>query len=190
MDVKGFVRYGFRSLWALLGLAAVMQGCASVPASSPELSGKLTEGIYRLRDQHVVTLDKLYDAARARVNDDYEKFHEKAIELFSRKNAGKAPASKQDFMTVSIITSQLRDKVMLVLEKDYAAAKSQLVSNYEQAAGISKEITNYLKSAVALKQADQAALASIKQVSIANFDLSDALARIDVGDIVKKELEK
>ena len=56
------------------GLLFLIGCAASIPEHSPLLNDHVSQGINRLKNQHLVILDIIYEMAINRVNQDHEKF--------------------------------------------------------------------------------------------------------------------
>ena len=163
-------------------------GCVSVPANSPELNQKVSDGIIRLQAQHIQTLDKVYEISLSRVNDDYDVIYEKAVAIFKQKR-GKDPNSKDDYKTVSMIAAGIREKIIKRLNENREEIAKKIQANYELVVGVNDEITLYLHSAARYAEARNETVKLINKLTGIDLDVNKHFSELDgkLESIIEEE---
>jgi len=179
-----------RLLFSIL-LVLIVPSCVTVPANSPELNQRVSDGIIRLKQQHIITLDKVYELSISKVNADYDKIFNQAITIYSRRN-GKAPSTESDFKVVSIIAANIRDRILKRIKENEEEVKAKIEENYNLVSRTNDEITLYLHSAARFAQARDETVQLINKLTGVDFDIGKKLLEVDskVDQIMQEELQK
>lgn len=175
--------------WIFISIASLfLYGCVSVPANSPQLNQKVSDGITKLQMQHLVTLDKVYELSISKVNSDYDKIYEKALSIFTTKTDS-APSSESDYKKVSIIAAAIRDKIIKRLNENCEEIKKEILKNYELVAGINNEITLYLHSAAKYAEARKETIQLISRLSGVDLNIQKHFTELDgkLESIIEEE---
>jgi len=165
-------------------------GCVSVPANSPELNQKVSDGIIRLQMQHLNTLDKVYELSISKVNSDYDIIYEKALSIFKQKN-GADPSSQDEYKIVSIIAAGIRDEIIKRLNENREEIEKEIIKNYEVVVGVNNEITLYLHSAARYAEAREETIQLINKLTGIDLDVNKHFSELDgkLESIIKEETQ-
>lgn len=166
-----------KSILSVLALV-FLTACTSVPANSPILNQRITDGIEKLKQQHFVSLDKIELQSINKINDDYDEIFSSAKKLFNKKE-GRPPSSDADYMKVSIIATGIRDEIVLDIRNNIAQIKKKIEANYDLVANINNEVTEYLYSASRLSIARKKVTKLISEVTGVNLDLEKSFLALD-----------
>ncbi|MCO7199437.1 hypothetical protein [Pseudoalteromonas sp. OANN1] len=172
-------------------MALVLSACTSVPANSPQLNQRVSDGVEKLKQQHFVTLDKVYRLSIAKVNADYDKIYAKALNIFKSKN-GKDPASESDYKVVSIIAAGIRENIIERLRKDNLEIKKSIEDNYDLVSGVNNEVTSYLYSATKLSEDRKETTELISKLTNIDLDLEKKFLELDnkTQKAIEEEIKK
>ncbi len=175
----------------IMFLTLTLSACATVPANSPHLNQKVSEGILRLKQQHFVTLDKLYKMSLKKVNDDYDSIYAKATSIFEKKN-GRAPSSEADFKVVSIIAAGIREDIIEKVRANHNEIKAAIEKNYDLVSSVNNEVTAYLYSAVRLAKARSETTALIDKLTGIDLNLDKMFVELDekIESAIAEEIKR
>ena len=159
-------------------LFLIVAACTSVPANSPILNQRVTDGIEKLKQQHFVSLDEIERQSISQINDDYDEIFSSAKKIFTEKE-GRPPGSDADYMKVSIIATGIRDKIVLYIRNNIAQIKKEVEKHYDLVTNINNEVTEYLYSASRLSTARTKVTELISEITGVNLDLEKKLLDLD-----------
>lgn len=176
---------------AILILLPIFIGCVSVPKNSPLLNQRVSEGISKLKRQHIQTIEHIYSLSVAKVNQDYDKFLTRAKKIFKNKN-GRDPSTEQEYYTVGIIAAQIREKVLFAIRNNLEEVREKIEENYDLVENMNDEITQYLYSAVKVKESERSILDFINKNIKVDLDIDKQVSALNetIEKIIKGEEDK
>ena len=162
-----------------------------MPTNSPQLNQSVSDGIEKLKLQHFVTLEKLYQNSINEVNDDYSRIFARAVAIFEERNS-RRPQDESDFRVVSIIATAIRERIISSIENNKNEVKSIIEQNYNAVQGINDEVTSYLSSAANLSQETNSNRNQLSNFVGFDLNLEKQLMEFDknIEDVINGELQK
>ena len=158
-----------KRLFVLLFLP-ILASCASVPKNSPLLNQRVSEGINELKRQHLQSISHIYSLSIEKVDKDYDRFLEKAKEIYTSKT-GNTPSTEQEYYKVSIIAAQIREKVLFEIRSNLEEVRRKIEENYDLVEDMNDEVTQYLYSAVKVKESERSILDFINRNIKVDLDI-------------------
>jgi len=148
----------------------ILLSCASVPKNAPLLNQRVSEGINELKRQHLQSISHIYSLSIEKVDKDYDRFLEKAKEIYMNKT-GNTPSTEQEYYKVSILAAQIREKVLFEIRSNLEEVRRKIEENYDLVEDMNHEVTQYLYSAVKVKESERSILDFINRNIKVDLDI-------------------
>lgn len=166
-------------------------GCGtSVPKHSPVLNDRISIAILRLKQQHIMLLEHIYDLSVQKVNNDYDEIFSKAINTFE-KNTNRKPSTKEDYLKVSIITAASRDRILDKVRNELSKTRRKIGENYDLVIHLNKEVSSYLRSALELQESMEGVMQFIQEEIGINLDIDKEMQELgnSIDSLIEGEKE-
>lgn len=191
----GTATKAFADLTAMLVMALLLAGCASIPRESVDLSNELGKKISESRRAHTALLNSYFGQKKSELDEFIE--GEYVASLVGRVQKGLRDAGRPDTLTVSQIGDLLkvvmaeRDAKQADLEKTRIMLQQKIDEHYASMTQANSGITGLLASAVSVRDATARIEGAVKSATGGAIDLEAIDRKINeklkvVGDAAKK----
>ena len=140
----------------LVPLLLLAASCASVPKGASEANETVSEGIRRLRDQHIETIRAFGDSVRASIQSVWEEeIIFKTIEEVGKRDAN-GDYSSEDIADIAATAAEVRDNLLYEVNVKEDELIESTQRNYNGLIQMNDVVTGYLASLEELDSAQQA----------------------------------
>lgn len=162
----------FIKILPILLLVLALYGCNDVTISkdTPALVNLIQEKILILKTNHLKLIDQMENSAIEKLNNDYENIYQSSLSDFKNKNK-KNPETEKDYIQISIITIQKREKIIDKIHMQTSNVKNVIGNDYDTVNSLLAELKTYLYSTVERSEANKAVSDFISKASGINLNL-------------------
>jgi hypothetical protein len=176
------MRFSIKSI-AIVCVVISMYGCASIPASTADLSRQVIAEAHSMHQLNIALVNKLFDERKDKVN---EFINNQYIPTFVKNFQSKIPPGvdvnkelPNILKSIMPVISQKRDSLHNILDEQRDEMVTALNDNYATYQQASASLQNLISSAVKLKQTEKNTLAQIQKLVNTNIDVGAIQKHLD-----------
>ncbi len=136
---------------ACIALIGLFGGCASVPEGASSTGEAVSEGVRRLRDQHLATIEAFAAAVRAEIQRTWDR--EILPETIAALAGAADPVPREKVAEIAATAAEVRDRLLAMVDERESLLAAEVRRNYATVLEMNAVVTGYLASLEELRDA-------------------------------------